>query len=135
MVQVKTELPADLAWAKGSPNITGAFARFSAAIDRAGRAVVPEDVRDCVNKHVQAWDGNDPGLGRLWVEEAIDGLDEKSKDIGRLVLLTALAPYQVDEGMVKAFTAHIIGDARLLGALAWGSFTAARKIGTWLPAS
>jgi len=131
----ESELPADLVWAKRSPNIAGAFARFAAVIDRAGRAVVPEDVRDCVMKHVQAWDGRDPSLGRHWVEEAINGLDEKSKNIGRLVLLTALAPYQVDEGVVNAFIDHIIGDDRLLGALAWGSFTAARKIGTWLHTS
>ena len=62
----------------------------------------------------------------------MNGLNEKSKDIGRLVLLTALTPYQVDEGVVNAFTAHITGDGRLIGALAWGSFTAARRIGTWL---
>jgi len=37
--------------------------------------------------------------------------------IGRLILLTALAPYQVDEGVVKAFTTHITGDERLIGAL------------------
>ena len=131
----ESELPADLVWAKRSPNIAGAFARFTAVIDKAGRPVVPEDVRDCVAKHVQAWDGRDPGLGRQWVEEAINGLDDKSKDIGRLVLLTALAPYQVDEGVVKAFTAHLVKDEKLLGALAWGSFTAARKIGTWLHTS
>ena len=81
---------------------------------------------------MKAWDGKDLALGRHWVEEAMDGLNEKSKDIGRLVLLTALAPYQVDEGVVNAFTAHITGDDRLIGALAWGSFTTARRIGTWL---
>ena len=131
----ESELPSDLVWAKRSPNIAGAFARFAAVIDRAGRDVIPKDVRDCVVKHVQAWDGRDPGLGRQWVEEAISGLDEKSKDIGRLVLLTALAPYQVDEGVVNAFTTHFVKDEKLLGALAWGSFTAAKKIGTWLHVS
>jgi hypothetical protein len=104
-------------------------------IDRAGKDFIPEDIRDCVVKHVQAWDGKDPGLGRHWVEEAINGLDEQSKDIERLVLLTALAPYQVDERVVNAFTTHITGDDRLLGALAWGSFTAAQRIGTWLHVS
>jgi hypothetical protein len=126
------ELPDDLAWAKTSPNIAGAFARFAAVVNRAGRECIPEDIRDCVVKQVQAWDGKDPGLGRHWVEEAMSGLDEKSKDIGRLVLLTALTPYQVDEGVVNAFTTHIIEDDRLIGALAWGSFIAARRIGTWL---
>ncbi len=131
----ESELPVDLTWAKTSPNIAGAFARFAAVIDRAGKDFIPENIQECVVKHVQAWDGKDPGLGWDWVEEAINGLDEKSKDIGRLVLLTALAPYQVDEGVVNAFTTHIIGDDRLLGVLAWGSFTAARRIGTWLHVS
>ncbi|MBW1797770.1 MAG: carboxymuconolactone decarboxylase family protein, partial [Deltaproteobacteria bacterium] len=101
------ELPADLTWANTSPNIAGAYARFAAEIDRAGRDSIPEDVCDCVVKHVQAWDGKDPGLGRHWVEEAMNGFDEKSKDIGRLVLLTALAPYQVDDSVVNAFVTHI----------------------------
>jgi len=34
--------------------------------------------------------------------------------------------------VVNAFTTHIPGDDRLIGALAWGSFTAALRIGTWL---
>ena len=131
----ETELPADLAWAKTSPNTAGAFARFTAVIDTAGRDFIPEDVRDCVMKHVQAWDGKDPGLSRHWVEEAMNGFDEKSKDIGRLVLLTALAPYQVDDSVVHAFVTHINEDKKLLDALAWGSFTAARRIGTWLHVS
>lgn len=128
----ESELPADLSWAKTSPNIAGAFARFAAVVDRAGCESIPQDIRDCVVEQVQAWDGKEPGLGRHWVEEAMNGLDEKSKDIARLVLLTALAPYQVDKGVVNAFTTHITGDDRLIGALAWGSFTAARRVGTWL---
>ena len=127
-----SQLPADFDWARTSPNIAGAFARFAAVVNRAGIEIIPQDVRDCVVEQVQAWDGKDPKLGRHWVEEAMNGLNEKSKDIGRLVLLTALAPYQVDEGVVKAFTARITGDDRLIGALAWGSFTAVRRIGTWL---
>ena len=101
-------------------------------VDRAGIECIPQNVRDCVVKQVQAWDGKDQRLGRHWVKEAINGLDEKSKAIGRLVLLTALAPYQVDDGVVNAFTTHNIGDDRLIGALTWSSFTAARKIGSWL---
>jgi hypothetical protein len=62
----------------------------------------------------------------------LSGLDETSKIAGRLVLLTALAPYQVDERVVRAFIERFPGHDRLLNALAWGSLTAARKIGTWL---
>lgn len=128
----ETELPDDLAWAKTAPNIAGAFARFAAVVDGAGRDLIPTEVHTCVRKQVQAWNGKDPGLGRSWVEQAIREFDETSKAVGRLVLLTALAPYQVDEGVVHTFANHFTGDDKLLGALAWGSFTAARRIGTWL---
>jgi len=128
----ETVLPADLAWAKTSPNIAGAFARFAAAVDRAGRNLLPAEVRACVCEHVQAWDGKDPGLGQLWVEQAIRGFDETSKAAGRLVLLTALSPYQVDGGVINTFATHFTEGNNLLGALAWGSFIAARRIGTWL---
>jgi len=127
-----TELPADLAWAETAPNVAGAFARFVTVVDRAGKDLVPEEVRACVYEQVQAWDGKDPGLGQQWVEQAMKGLDERSKAVGRLVLLTALAPYQVDERVVRAFVTSFPEDDKLLGALAWGSLTAARRIGTWL---
>jgi hypothetical protein len=127
-----TEFPADLAWAETAPNVAGAFARFATVVDRAGKDLVPEEVRACVNEQVQAWDGKDPGLGQQWVEQAMKGLDETSKAVGRLVLLTALAPYQVDERVVRSFVTRFPEDDKLLGALAWGSLTAARRIGTWL---
>lgn len=128
----ETELPADLAWAETAPNVAGAFARFATVVDGGGRDLIPEEVRACVCEQVQAWDGTDPGLGQGWVEQAIAEFDETSKAVGRLVLLTALAPYRVDERVVRAFVTRFPEDDKLLGALAWGSFTAARRIGTWL---
>ena len=128
----ETELPNDFAWAKTVPNIAGAFARFAAVFDRIEEDLLPTEVRACVLKHVQAWNGVDPELGRHWVEQAVSEFDETSKAAGQLVLLTALAPYQVDEGIIHTFTTHFPEDDKLLGALAWGSFTAARRIGTWL---
>jgi hypothetical protein len=49
-----------------------------------------------------------------------------------LALLTAIAPYQVDEEVIQRFRDYYPKDDELVGALAWSSFTAARKIGTWL---
>jgi len=130
----EAELPADLTWAESAPNVAGAFAGFAAVVDRAGRDLLPAKVRTCVREQVEAWDGADPGLGRGWADLALSGLDGTSKVAGRLVLLTAIAPYQVDERIVQAFVAHFPGDDKLLNALAWGSLTAARRIGTWLHA-
>jgi hypothetical protein len=71
-------------------------------------------------------------MGRGWVEEALKGFSERSKTVGRLVLLTAFAPYQVDEKIVRSFLTNFPGDDKLLSALAWSSFSAARRIGKWL---
>jgi AhpD family alkylhydroperoxidase len=128
----EAELPADLCWAKGAINITNAFARFAAVVDAAGKDLVPEEVRDFIGEQLQVWDGKEPGLSRNWVEERIVRLDKEAKAVGRLLLLTALAPYQVDEKVIGTFTASHPGDDKLLGVLAWGCFTAARRIGSWL---
>ncbi len=45
---------------------------------------------------------------------------------------SALASYQVGERAIEEFRATGGDDARLTGALAWASFSAARKIGTRL---
>jgi hypothetical protein len=50
----------------------------------------------------------------------------------KLALLTAIAPYQVDDEMIREFRTIYKEDIQLLNVLAWSSFTAARKIGKWL---
>jgi AhpD family alkylhydroperoxidase len=133
----EAELPHDLEWAKSNPVVAGAFARFAAAVEEVGQASLSEQVRTLVKNKIQAWHGEDPGLSRSWVEEAIQELDETSKAAARLCLLTALASYQVDEAVVNEFRTLQPEDEKLLGATAWASFTAARRISTWLhvPAS
>ena len=81
---------------------------------------------------LDAWTGEDPGLGRGWVEQAVRDLDEGNRSAGRLALLTALAPYQVDGTVVRAFRERSPGDPQLLAALAWSSLAAARRVGSWL---
>jgi AhpD family alkylhydroperoxidase len=129
----EAELPAGLEWAKTNPTIAGAFARFAAVIEEAGASALSAEIRTCVQEYVQTWNGEASGLNRQWVEQAISGFnDNASKAAGGLALLTALAPYQVDEGTVHVFRAYFPHNDKLLSVLAWASFTAARRIGTWL---
>ncbi|MCP4164746.1 MAG: hypothetical protein GY759_02495 [Chloroflexi bacterium] len=60
------------------------------------------------------------------------GLADTDKPAARLALLTALAPHQIDEMIVDAFRAQQPGDDMLIAATAWASFTAARRVGSWL---
>ena len=126
------DLPADLTWAAASPTVADAFARWTAVAEEAGQETLPTDVRALVRERVEAWNGESTGLSRGWVEEAIVDLDEVDRSAARLALLTALASYQVDEGAIEAFRTQQPGDDKLIGVTAWASFTAARRIGSWL---
>ncbi|NTV05629.1 MAG: alkylhydroperoxidase [Chlorobiaceae bacterium] len=125
-------LPDDLFWAQPSQPIAGAFARFAQAVERSGALALSAEVRRTVSDAVGKWNGNDPGMDNEWCEEAISPLGVEDKTAGKLALLTAFAPYRVDESTVNAFSTSFPGDDRLLSALAWSSFTAAKKIGSWL---
>ena len=125
-------LPEDLRWAGASEPVAQAFAALAAAVEEFGALALGPEVRARVRAELDAWNGEDPGLGRNWVEGPLAELEDKIKPDGRLALLAALAPYQVDEAAIRAFRGHDTDDERLLGGLAWASFSAARVIGRWL---
>lgn len=127
-------LPDDLGWARGDAVIADAFGRAAAAFDSVGGQALPETVRTLVSERVTAWHGEDPGLSRAWVEDAIEPLPTQHRPLGRLALLTALAPYQVDDRVIGEARARLgsASDEALVAACAWASFTAARRVGTWL---
>ncbi|GAA3440139.1 carboxymuconolactone decarboxylase family protein [Kutzneria kofuensis] len=124
--------PADLGWAEGSPVLTDAFSRVYAAGDEIGRQSVPESVRALVEAELAAWDGRPRGISRGWVDTALLDCPDADRAAGRLALLVALAPYQVDEQVVAEFRRTDPRDATLVGLASWSSLTAARRVGSWL---
>jgi AhpD family alkylhydroperoxidase len=125
-------LPKDMAWASANPNVAEAFARAAAAIERAASGVIPEPVRILVLECLQLWRGEEMGLSRSWADEAVAVIDETDRPLARLALLAALASYQVDENIVSETRTRLPDDADFIAAVAWASFTAARRIGSWL---
>ncbi len=125
-------LPDDLAWARTSPPVADALARFAAAVDVEGARVLSPVIRDAVAARLRDWRGEDVGLGRHWAEPALAGVGDADRPALRLALLTALAPHQVDGDVVTAFRGRSPDDADLVAALAWSSLTAARRVVDWL---
>jgi hypothetical protein len=122
----------DFAWANSSPAIAGAFARFAAVIENAGQRTLPIEVRQVVQHYVNEWQGADPGISRQWVEKVIQPLESHHKPLAKLVLLAAIAPHQVEDTIIAAFRSVKPDDQALIDAVAWGSFSAAHRIGSWL---
>lgn len=125
-------LPADACWAAPVPAIATAVARAAAGFEAAGRRALPDGVRALVRRQVAAWDGEPPGPGRAWCDDAVRVLTADQRPLARIAILTALAPYQVDGQVVAAFRTVRPSDAALVEATAWASFTAARTIGARL---
>ncbi len=122
----ETELPKDLGWAEGAANVAGAFARFAKAVESSGEYALPKEVRLLVEEEIgKALAGKNsfnPAQTSQFSDEALNSAVQ-------LTLLTAVASYRVDEKTVAAFRRYNPEDTKLLGALSWASFTAARKIG------
>jgi AhpD family alkylhydroperoxidase len=125
-------LPADLQWAEPNPVVAGAVARAAAVTEQLGATLVPDEARTVVLEHVSRWRGEAMGPSRAWVEEAIGPVAPRARPAARLGLLAALASFQIDEGVVRAFREQSASDQALLGTAAWAAFTAARRAGTWL---
>ena len=125
----------DLSWAAGENAVRRAVGPFADATEAAGKRSVPPAARELVLRWVQAWRGEDPGLGAAWVEALLAGLDEADAAAARLCLLVACASYRVDAQEVARFRVHHPGADALIDAVAWASFAAARRIGGWLGAA
>ncbi len=130
----EADLPAEMSWAASSPSISRAFAGWAALVNQTGTEILSPQVRHLVTTTLQTWKGEPPALGRAWVNQAVADLAEADRAEGSLALLTALAPYQIDEEIIRAYRVHHLADAHLVGVVAWASFEASRRIATFLQA-
>ncbi len=128
----KSSLPSDMHWATTAPSIAQAFARFAAEVEKAAENALPVTVRRYLKEEINEWNGKPSELSLAWSEEEINKFDNPVQAAARLGLLTALAPHEVDASTISAFKRECPGDENLVGALAWASLAAARKIGNWL---
>ena len=122
----------DFEWAAGSASISVAFASFAHAADRVGASALSPEVRARVANHIRNWDGADPGPEPGWMTSALKGLNTSESAGARLALLAALAPDRIDEKCIGAFRSMAPADDALLGAVAWSSLAAARRISSWI---
>lgn len=128
----EADLPPEMSWAAPSPTISRAFAGWAALVDQTVRDLLSPQVRQLVSDVLRAWQGEPPGFSQAWVNRAIAGLTGADRASAKLALLTALAPYQVDEEIIRAVRQYHASDAYLVGVVAWAAFEAARRVASWL---
>jgi hypothetical protein len=123
------ELPVDMAWARGRSSVADAFGRAAAVLSGS---VVSESVRAVVTGRLAQWRGEVPGDDE-WLGAALAGLVAGDVAVGRLALVTAIAPRRVDPVLVDVVRERW-GEQVLVETVAWAAFAGARRIATWLAA-
>ena len=108
-------LPEDMAWASASATLAGAWARFAQEVEQQGQSALAAETRKLVSDYIQNWEGGALGTSRGAVEHAIQQLSPEHRGSGRLVLLTALAPHEVDEKIICEFADPGQDQEKLLG--------------------
>jgi AhpD family alkylhydroperoxidase len=125
-------LPAELRWMAQWPTVAYAFAAWDAIVENLGTRALPETVRKLLDHTVGVWSGRESGISRHWVEDALVPLTDAERPIGRVVFLAALAPYQMDASTMQEYLDLQPDHGLVVSAVAWASWRAARRIGTWL---
>ncbi len=125
-------LPPEFSWSVSDPNVAGSLARFTYAAEEAGRESLHEDVRALVTGHLREWHGEQPELGRSWVEALVEPLDARLRPSARLALLAARASWQIDDRLIQDFRALVDDDRTLVQVTGWAAFAAVKRIAGWL---
>lgn len=127
----EADLPPDLAWAEGQPVVADALARWAASLEMDTDLALSPRAKAHVQRVVEGWDGEDPPLGRGWVTPHLQAVDPEERPPLRLALLTALDSHRVLESDVQEVLDGF-DDETLIRTVAFGAFTAARRVGKWL---
>jgi AhpD family alkylhydroperoxidase len=126
------DLPSECVWALPEPSISRALAGWAAVVEHVGNEMLAPEVRALVADFLHGWRGEPLELRRTWVNQAVAPLPVADHAVGKLALLAAMAPYQIDAEIIRAFQRQQETDAQLVGVVAWASFQAARRIISWL---
>ena len=121
------QLPTDMQWATPNPRIAGAIARWAAVVEREASYVVSAEVREFVVRNLRHWNGELMPLSRSWVDSETAALTGQDREIARLALVLAKAPYQLDETLVEDVLREDQCEERFIRILAWASFSGARR--------
>ena len=126
------ELPNDLFWAKNSPNVSGAFARFAGVIEELEKEFVPKKTQNIVKESLLNWNGESRYLEISSYDDDLQSSDSGHRFATKLALFSIFSPYKIDQRMINNYQRFFPQPTQLLGLVAWASFSKASRIGKWL---
>lgn len=119
-------------WASETPHIAGALAAWSATIEGVAVLHMEPQVRNVAGQVIEHWDGTAPPIDEAWLDGCCESLPAKHHPALKLALLTALAPYRVEQRRVEDVLAIDASRTKLLTLVAWAAMRASCQVGSWL---
>lgn len=125
-------LPKDLTWAKNSPHIAGAYARFAAVIKDLEKTYVPTMTRKTITQYIDEWNPRAQQNEIQLIGETTVKMDALTKNATMLAFLTINHPHRIDKKIINSFQKYCSQKNQLLAITTWASFIKATRIGSWL---
>lgn len=126
------DVPAGFEWSQARPTVAAAWAGFHHVVDRLAREVAAPAVLTTTTAAIEDWNGEEPPLGRAWIEERIASLPEKERIASRLALSVALAPARTDPAWIAAYRELAGSDGAVITLAAWASLKATGRVAAWI---
>lgn len=128
----KKGLAEGASWTGGNQHISKAFSGLSFVISNLAEEHLPGLVIKLSKEKIEAWHGESLGLSGAWVDQDVAGLSsDREKKLAKIVLLSALASYQVGEDLLCEIEEKFSSRA-LLVAVSFGSYLAMKRISSWI---
>ena len=120
----------DLEWARPNPRIADAVSRWAAAVEREAEKAISPEVRELVRDRLDGWNGEQMPITRSWVENDIAHLKDEDYHVAKLILIVAMASYQVDDPIVQAVFGENQDQKKLIRVLSFAALSAALRLAT-----
>jgi AhpD family alkylhydroperoxidase len=124
-------LPEHLQWAVSAGASGQALAYFHQTVQALGERLIEPRTREVVLETIRHKNRLNFGLSRRWADEAVAVLEPSQHVLAKVLLLAALASYQIDENLMHALQVILSQsglneqysqDASILAVVAWGCY-------------
>lgn len=122
----------NIAWIDNDPIIGQSLIRFFYSLKEEAKTVLPITSIQCLEEHLSNWKGENPPLGRSWLEVILSECKLEDRAGLKLALLVARSSHQVTDKDIQDFRKSNPNDEDLIKVVSWAASAASFRISHWL---
>jgi len=119
-------------WANNVPSYQKALTAEQVALDEIESEIIPPNIAKLFKEKISSWNGESMPLGRSWLQEITQSLNENEKSIANLIFLSAFEPHTITENEIIEFRKLYPKDKELIEVCFWAIQIITNRISEWL---